>query len=80
MIFRTHNSVYEIDYAHQRIRRLEGRNNPTPRQGVDGEWKRYAAISPLIVGLPVRIVWQIGETVSEGTRLSPVREIVERLN
>ena len=76
MIVLTQNSTYEIDPERQRIRRLEGRNQPTPRQGADGEWKHYAAISPIMVGLPVRILW----TVTEGTRLSPVQEIVERLN
>jgi hypothetical protein len=76
MIFCTVNSTYEIDQEHHCIRRLEGRNQPTPRQGADGEWKHYAAVSPIIVGLPVRILW----TVSEGTRLSPVREIVEHLH
>lgn len=38
-------SVYEVDKARKLIRRLSGVKDPTPRQGVDGIWKRYESVS-----------------------------------
>lgn len=37
-------SLYEVDHANNRIRRLSGLKDPTPRQGKDGEWKNFHAI------------------------------------
>jgi hypothetical protein len=37
-------SLYQIDVANKKIRRLEGKANATPHQGADGEWKSYEAI------------------------------------
>jgi hypothetical protein len=37
-------SVYQLDEANQKIRRLSGVNAPTPRQGQDGEWRPYAEV------------------------------------
>lgn len=33
-------SMYEVDLANNRVRRLAGLNDPTPRQGPDGEWQQ----------------------------------------
>ena len=35
----TANSVYEVDFPGDRIRRLSGVRDPTPRQGADGLWQ-----------------------------------------
>lgn len=37
-------SVYEVDVPGKRVRRLHGEQDPTPRQGKDGEWRAYAAM------------------------------------
>jgi len=51
----TANSVYEINEADHMIRRMHGRNEATPRQGVDEVWQEYKSIAPLLDGLMV--VW-----------------------
>jgi hypothetical protein len=53
----TRNSVYEINEVDHMIRRMNGVNDPTPRQGADGEWQKYSTIAPLLDGL--MIVWGI---------------------
>jgi hypothetical protein len=40
----TKNSTYEIDEVNKLVRRVHGLNDPTPRQGADGEWKEYVGI------------------------------------
>jgi hypothetical protein len=50
-------SSYEVCYESSRIRRLSGSRSPTERQGNDGDWKRYAAISQIALGEPVLVVW-----------------------
>lgn len=57
-------SLYEVDFSQKRIRRLSGKNDPTPRQGADGEWKVYEEISSfsgveneMVIGSPAIIVW-----------------------
>jgi hypothetical protein len=50
-------SRYEVDAPGQRIRRLGGRTEPTPRQGIDGRWREYVEIGPVEVGLPVLVLW-----------------------
>lgn len=34
-------SIYELDQANKRIRRIEGMQVPTPRMGSDGTWKTF---------------------------------------
>ena len=41
-VYTTLNSVYEVDTANRRIRRLSGRNAPTQHSGIDGAWQDYA--------------------------------------
>lgn len=50
-------SLYEFDLYGKRVRRLQGRINPTPRMGQEGEWKSYQSITPLLVGVQVMIQW-----------------------
>lgn len=37
-------STYQVDYINKLIRRISGTNNPTNRQGQDGNWKAYQDI------------------------------------
>jgi hypothetical protein len=61
MVFRTESgSIYELDRAGEQVRRLEGQKNPTPRQGPDGEWKKFSSCSEVRVGHPVLIQWGPG--------------------
>ncbi len=58
MIFETQSgSVYELDTEASRIRRLSGLNDPQPRQGKDGEWRTYVAVSDVRVGCELLIAW-----------------------
>lgn len=75
MLFTTENSTYEID--DRRIRRLEGVNTPTPRQGGDGEWKPFHAVSEVTVGLGVVIIWRFVDGVAQATCTSPVRQVIQ---
>ena len=59
MIFQTiSGSTYELDLEVKKIRRMEGIDNPTPRQGVDGEWKTFEKCSEIIVGMPLLVIWE----------------------
>ena len=52
-------SVYEINTESKEIRRLNGKNDPTPRQGPDGQWRKYVDIfpDPVEVGKSLVIRW-----------------------
>jgi hypothetical protein len=57
MIFTTlSGSAYEVDIGSNRIRRLSGVKDPTPRQGQDGQWHSYEHID-LEVGEGAWIHW-----------------------
>jgi hypothetical protein len=72
MIFYTESgSIYELDKPNNRIRRLEGVVNPTPRQGPDGEWKTFEHCSPVRKGKGVLIQWE----GVRSTLTSPVKTI-----
>lgn len=51
-------STYEIDLRQGMIRRLVSTHQPTKRQELDGNWKRYVNISNVEVGKSLIIVWQ----------------------
>jgi len=51
----TANSTYQINETDRLIRRLQGVNDPTPRQGADGAWKAYRTLGLMFDGL--LIVW-----------------------
>lgn len=51
-------SVYEVDKARKLIRRLSGKHDPTPRQGVDGLWKRYGSVS-IELQKNATIIWDL---------------------
>lgn len=58
MIAYTLNSCYELDLVAKKVRRLKGKEDPTPRQGEDGEWKIYTDIIGPVVGAPMLIQWE----------------------
>src|ERR1700678_1470147 len=85
-------SVYQVNTANKKIRRLEGKANATLHQGADGEWKSYERISCLsdmlagnegkiAVGEGVLIVWVQSEHADllelKTTLTSDVVEIIE---
>lgn len=84
MIFKTiSGSLYELDTAQRKVRRLTGEANPQPRQGSDGEWKEYADVTDVKVGISVLIVWEFDSSngddqmvVARSTLTSAVAEIV----
>ena len=59
MITRYHTvfSIYEVDWVRMMVRRLEGENSPTMRQGEDGVWKPFA--SCLVTEYGLDITWSI---------------------
>lgn len=72
MIFKTMNSAYEVDLENNRVRRLHGKDAPTPRQGADGDWREFVQV----IGLQeksdgVIFVWSPGKI----TQTSPIVEI-----
>lgn len=86
-------SLYEVDTKAKKIRRLNGKADPSPRMGKDGQWRSYREIhpNPLTIGESVVIAWgsdveltEEGKAiVAEGgfgiplTTTSPVVEIDE---
>ncbi len=68
-------STREIDRVESRMRRLEGINPPTPREGRDLEWRTFLAISPdpPLPSLSLDIVWAIDQFgAAKMTRTSQV--------
>ncbi len=57
--FWTENSVYEIESSLSLMRRLAGARAPTAHQGADGRWRAFTDISPIAVGRPVVVTWDI---------------------
>lgn len=59
MIFYTiSGSIYELDINNKQIRRMEGKEDPTPRQGTGGEWKKFTTCSEVLVGQSLLIHWE----------------------
>lgn len=58
MIVHTLNSQYEIEG--NKMRRIYGKAAPTPRQGIDCDWKQFIELmEPPQVGKPLVIVWSV---------------------
>lgn len=73
-------SIYELDLSARRLRRLEGKLPPTPRQGVDGEWREYASVSIPRVGSSLLTTWRVvqdgdGFSVMQMTATSKILSI-----
>lgn len=60
-------SVYEVDTEAKKIRRLNGKKDPTPRQGKDGEWRGYLGELTIQVGESVWISWADAHPLTEET-------------
>jgi hypothetical protein len=75
MKFNTENSAYEINKKTKQIRRLSGVSNPTPRQGKDGEWKKYESISEIKLNYPITIIWCVEEGIIKTTVTSNIVKI-----
>ena len=78
MRFATLNSIYEIDPAWRRLRRVSS-NGPLTSQGAPdphAAWRSYLRASPIRQGTPVIIVWRVeecdGGLVLRTTVTSPV--------
>jgi hypothetical protein len=74
MIFKTKNSVYEIDKLGMMIRRVSGVNPPTDRFAPNGDWKPYSYISPIHIGLNVNVVWPNGSDYERTSRVEAISE------
>lgn len=63
-------SMYEVDTDAKKIRRLIGKDNPTPRMGKDGEWRSYREVHPwpLQKGQSVVIAWGSDVELQEETK------------
>lgn len=61
-------SLYELDKAAKRIRRLCGMHAATARQGIDSEWKTYEQLQ-VVNGCAV-IVWRVVDGKAECTQTS----------
>lgn len=68
-------SVYEVDENISSIRRIIGNEEPTPRQGLDGVWKKYSFIQwPEFLNVDrLLIMWEAGKY----TQTSPVLSVEE---
>lgn len=85
MFIFTLNSLYEVDVDRNpnRVRRLQGVNDPTPRQGEDGVWKDLAVpfdrewAEVARVGL---FVWNVTEDgVMQSTMTSVIQDMTDDL-
>lgn len=66
-------SVYQVDDERNLIRRLSGSNDPTPRQGPDGEWKHFHKLRDDLVPGAIVIFW-------DETRCTMTSRVVRRLD
>lgn len=89
MIFITMSgSRYEADLQNKKIRRLSGANQPTLRQGKDGDWREFDSISSIEINKEVLIIWTPNTKLLEGsprssipaTMTSKVKEICDEEN
>lgn len=81
MIFYTESgSTYELDRSNNQIRRLNGTEDPTPRQGKDGEWKKFSACTEVQKGYSVIIEWDNVQNPGKCTVTSPVKDILTDAN
>lgn len=60
---RTRNSLYEIDWNHYLVRRVDGAVDPTDRFSPGGEWKPFVEILQYEEGKPLVVKWPDGQPV-----------------
>ena len=63
-------SFYEVDGG--KVRRLMGSGDPTPGQGLDGDWMDCLEMSPITIGRPVVFGWRFEEGILKSTMTSYV--------
>lgn len=84
MVFHTiSGSVYEVDLTKKCVRRLAGKEDPTPRQGDDGKYKQYEELLPPIpeAGKSLFIFWPEDKSgMPPCTITSRIERIVEESN
>jgi hypothetical protein len=78
-------SVYELDEAAKRLRRLSGVRAATARQGADGAWRQYDQLGPdtPVVGLPLFVKWadeSVGPAAVPGAYPGTMTSIVIEVN
>ncbi len=69
-------SIYEVDENNKRVRRIFGTNNPTPRQGNDGDWRNYEQLH-LTLGNRMLVIWGQAGNIIQTTSTSTVMAIFE---
>lgn len=60
-------SRYEVDAEAKKIRRVSGVKPPQPRQGSDGQWMPYLAISEIETGRVLVVSWPDSVPLLEGS-------------
>lgn len=86
MIVETLNSKYEIDTDGKKVRRLTGQNQPTQRQGQDGDWRTFEEVLEPTVGNSLLIIWKVdsennGDSILRTTMTSTIVKIInDKLN
>lgn len=74
-------SLYEVDDENRMVRRLIGVKDPTPRQGEDGEWKRFENRTPILENHGVAFVWSWDNEsfvpTARSTITSPIKRILD---
>lgn len=68
-------STYEIIEEEKQIRRLYGTEKPTLRQGNDGEWKDYWALS-FIENFNDKILIIFWDNAGKATMTSPITNVI----
>ena len=64
-------SLYECNVDSKQARRLNGKSDPTPRMGKDGQWRKYREVfpDPIVVGSQVMIAWESDTPLLEETKV-----------
>jgi hypothetical protein len=62
-------SVYEVDQAGRRLRRLSGYAAPTANITEDGRWRTFLHVGPLEHGRRVFVIWGLEHRDKDGLKL-----------
>ena len=68
-------SIYEVDQAAKRVRRMHGKLPATERQGADGEWKAFEKMFVTEAGAV--FVWRYVDGIAKTTMTSPIVRAVK---
>jgi len=74
-------SVYDVDHAGMRIRRVHGRHGPADTQPQDGIWRSFTGLEGPTAGKPMVVYWanEAGSAreTNLGFRTTEVVEVAE---